>query len=458
MPKTNYDVCVVGGGTAGSMFAIAAAKLDLNVLLVEKSGCLGGTSTNGLVSPSMPTYVKKTKLYSEFEAVLKKYDGEIYPPNMSMELASATIDRPDEASTVMYFSSEAMQFALEDMCLSNNVTILYDCMACHADVHSGTIASIDIIGPNGRFTISADNFIDATGDAVLSKLAGANINYGNSEDNNNNQYTSLRFEIGNIDMNRFLHYMNVEMKQTYTKAEYPFYTFGVLHQGKEQVLDPLMKQAIVDGVITEYEYKWLQGFSIPSKDGVFTFNCPRIPNKTNIIDPFVRSQNYAVGRKMILKFVEFMNKYVPGFEAAHLTKIAPMIGIRESARVVGKYQITAEDYFKRRKFADGVVQADWWIDIHKDDHSEEDEKRFDFQEYFEIPYRALVTNELSNLGVIGRCISADFQAQASIRIQPQCRLMGEAMAIGCKLAKVEGVALNQVNGEKIKEEMSKRYE
>lgn len=458
MHKSKYDVCVVGGGTAGSMFAIAAAKLDLKVLIVEKSGCLGGTSTNGLVSPSMPTYVKKTKLYKEFESTLKKYEGDIYPPNMIEEITAASKERPDEASTVMYFSCEGMQLTLEEMCISNKVTILYDCMVCESYVSAGTINSIDIIGPNGRFNICANNFIDATGDAVLSKLSGARICYGDTKSDNDNQYTSLRFEVGNINTNKFLEYMNIEMSQTYTKAKYPFYTFGVLHQGKEQVLDPLMKQALEDEMITADEYKWLQGFSVPSKEGVFTFNCPRIPNKTNIIDPFIRSQNYSVGRKMILRFIEFLNKYVPGYEDAYLIKIAPMIGVRESARVIGQYVITSEDYFKRQKFEDGVVEADWWIDIHKDEHKEEDENRFEFREYFEIPFRSLITDELTNLGVIGRCISADFQAQASIRIQPQCRMMGEAMAIGCKISKVEDISLNQVDGKKIKEEMSKRYE
>lgn len=98
-----YDVCVVGGGTAGCFAAISAAQKGLKVLVIEKYGCLGGTSVNSLVTPSMPTYVKKSNLYHEFEEVLIKYEGSIYSNQYQSLRDEAFVARPNESTQIMYF-------------------------------------------------------------------------------------------------------------------------------------------------------------------------------------------------------------------------------------------------------------------------------------------------------------------------------------------------------------------
>lgn len=65
---------------------------------------------------------------------------------------------------------------------------------------------------------------------------------------------------------------------------------------------------------------------------------------------------------MILKYVEMMKLYLPGFENAYLATVAQMLGVRESKRIVGNYILTKEDYLQRRKFEDGIAASDWWID------------------------------------------------------------------------------------------------
>lgn len=450
-----YDVCVVGGGTSGAFCAIASAKLGLKTIVIEKFSSLGGTSTNGLVMPSMPTYVGKTKLLGELEETLSKYDGELYSKSYLKELNEATTDRPDESSTVMYFSKEGMEFSLEDLCVKYGVDIIYDATFVSSEVNEGQIKSITVQTNSGNLEVKARNFVDATGDAILSSSSGVEVKSGNEF--SKNQFTSLRFEISNINMDTFLTYITEELGQTYSKSEYPHFTFGVLHQGKEQVLEPLMKKAVDDGVLSSDEYRWLQGFSIPSKGGTFTFNSPRIPYQDDVIDYANKTANYIKGREMIKNFHKFLKLYVKGFEECNIGNIAPMLGIRESRRIVGKYTLTADNYKNRSKFDDGVVRCDWWIDIHKNDHNPEDEVRFNFKEYFEIPYRSLITDKIKNLVVIGRCISADFAAQASIRIQPQCRMMGEAAAYACLFSKETNLELNQIDGKSIKGEM-KYYE
>lgn len=447
-----YDACIVGGGTAGSFAALSAARKGLDVIVVEKYGCLGGTSVHSLVTPSMPTYVEQSELYLEFESRLKEYEGEVYDKDYQLLRNEANVDRPNESTQVMYFSPISMQYVLEEMLIESGVTILYDAVLCDVKKNNGVIESIKVQTISGPMDIEAANFVDATGDGLLSEMSGIEMMCGN--EGGENQFTSLRFEVANVNIDKLIDYLNNELGQTDCVATYPHYTFAVTHQGRNQVLEHLFKQALEDGVLTTEEYAWLQGFSMPSKPGAFSFNCPRIPTKVNISDPLVRSQNYTKGRQMIKKYVEFLRQYVPGFENCYLNIVATMLGVRESKRIVGKYVLTKDDYLERRKFSDGVVDSDWWIDIHKEIHDVSDEHLFDFKEYFEIPYRALITDDVENLIVCGRCISSDFLAQASIRIQPQCRMMGEVVGHALRYSKNRNIALNNIDGSKIREELT----
>ena len=128
-----------------------------------------------------------------------------------------------------------------------------------------------------------------------------------------------------------------------------------------------------------------------------------------------------------------------------------MVGVRESWRVRGKYYMDAEDYLKAHHFADAVCRTAYPIDIYdvKLDLFEKLKKG----EYYEIPYRALVTNEMSNLLVVGRCASGSFAAQASFRIQPTCMSMGEAAGIAAAWGLSQNVAINEIKWEEIPESM-----
>ena len=104
-----------------------------------------------------------------------------------------------------------------------------------------------------------------------------------------------------------------------------------------------------------------------------------------------------------------------------------MVGVRESWRIRGKYYMEADDYLKARHFSDAVCRTAYPIDIH--DVKLTSFKKLKKGQYYEVPYRALVTNEISNLLVVGRCASGSFTAQASFRIQPTCMSMGEAAGV-----------------------------
>lgn len=83
------------------------------------------------------------------------------------------------------------------------------------------------------------------------------------------------------------------------------------------------------------------------------------------------------------------------------------------------------------------------IDIH--DKNLNLEKKLAKGEFYEIPFRSLITKEISNLLVVGRCISADFPAQAAVRIQPTCMSMGESAGIAAVFALKNNILANAID-------------
>lgn len=125
-----------------------------------------------------------------------------------------------------------------------------------------------------------------------------------------------------------------------------------------------------------------------------------------------------------------------------------MLGARESWRIRGKYYMTEDDYHNRSRFTDAVARTAWYIDAH----GERVDKELPAGEFYEIPYRALITENVPNLIVAGRCISASFVLQASMRIQPTCMSIGEAAGIAAAWGLSKGVPVNAIKWEELPRE------
>jgi hypothetical protein len=216
----------------------------------------------------------------------------------------------------------------------------------------------------------------------------------------------------------------------------------------------MFKKGLEDGVIEYEDGKYFQAFSVPGMPGAMSFNCPEIPGIYDALNPASISQAVIIGRKMIRRLYGFLKTYLPGFEESFIMSVAEMPGIRESRRIKGKYILSEVDYVNRAKFDDAIARTAYPIDIH----GLIDEKKLGISpmvkgEYFEIPYRCLVTGEIENLIVAGRCISSTFTAQSSIRIQPTCRAMGEAAGIAASYCIKNGIRANELDGRIVRDRM-----
>jgi hypothetical protein len=156
----------------------------------------------------------------------------------------------------------------------------------------------------------------------------------------------------------------------------------------------------------------------------------------NALDTASLSSGMIKGRKLVMEYLEFYRQYVPGFENVEHITTASLMGVRESRRIVGEYELNFDDYLARRQFPDQIAMFNKAVDIHVYDDSDEEYERYydEFHksgrleegECFGIPYGVMVPTGSKNLWVAGRCVSSDVQVHGSIRVQPAASMMGQA--------------------------------
>ncbi|AQQ10264.1 FAD dependent oxidoreductase [Sedimentisphaera cyanobacteriorum] len=160
------------------------------------------------------------------------------------------------------------------------------------------------------------------------------------------------------------------------------------------------------------------------------------------------------GREMLPEFEHFYQEYVPGYENIELCSSASLLGIRESRRIRGDYQLNISDYLERRKFNDQIGCYAYEIDIHPSSSSREDyekaiqtfkDNRYKTGEHYGIPYRALTVKGFSNLLAAGRSISTDREMQGSIRTMPGCFITGQAAGMAASLASRSKTATRKID-------------
>lgn len=424
-----WDTVVVGGGTAGASAAVSAARGGNAVLVVEKASSLGGTPTHALVTPMMPSRVEHGSNLAEIERRLKD--------------VGVVTREDDDLMGYIWFTPETFAEVLESMLLDAGGQVLYDATLVSADVHDGAIQAIEVMTVEGPRAIVADQFVDATGDAVLSRVAGVPCVRG--DDGGNNQMCSLRFEMGGIDVDAYRNYC-LSLGDEFSPLVQGRFWESAMVAGKGFKLEPLFREAVAEGVLREDDLVYYQCFSLPTEPGCMAFNCPHLPALKSNASAMARSEALADGRRRIRRFVTFLTRYMPGFERAFLIREASMLGVRESWRIRGKYVLDVDDYVRRARFEDAVAKGTWYIDVHSATKGLVHMEKYGHGEYYEIPYRCLTNGAVGNLLTVGRCISTSFLVQASVRIQQTVIDMGESAGRACVAAKAANVILSAFDG------------
>ena len=442
--EDNYDVIVIGGGTAGSTAALAAAREGARTLIVERNSYLGGSASGGQVTPMMHDGIDPAEGHSSINELIKDC--------LSREGYAAD----DHCGNNGWFHPEMLKFTLEELLLQAKVSILYLTELIDTVVENHTITGVLIHNKTGLQLIRGKVYIDCTGDCDVACSCGLPLFVG-EEATHRNQSMSLRFMVGNVEIRKlkeFLHsigepdYLNYPLAEIASEWKSATPLSNVFRQGRDE-----HRITYEDGI-------YIQAFAVPGMPGVMSFNCPEISEIQDALHTASVSRGLIIGRERIKRLFRFVKEALPGFEESFLLSVADMPGIRESRRIQGRYVLSEADYIARAKFEDGIARTAYPIDIHGCTEQYGEEMRpLAKGEYFEIPYRCLVTEEIENLIVAGRGISSTFIAQSSIRIQPTCRALGEAAGIAATYCCRTDSKANELDGTIVKSRMlSKKAE
>ncbi|MBM4162279.1 MAG: FAD-dependent oxidoreductase [Ignavibacteria bacterium] len=441
------DILVVGGGTAGAVAGIAAARQGLKTLVVEQLGFLGGTQTGALVTPMMPNQIDEIPLNSGIDREIND--------RLIAKMESGVWKDGNRG----WFNPEMLKLELERMNVEAGAELLYYSFFEDVIMKGSSVQGIIVTNKAGRQVLLAKQTIDCTGDADVALQAGVPCESGDPNTKLNQPF-SVRFHLGNVDLKRFGEFLrSLGRHDVMESAEGTDVT--LLHTamvwGKGWTLEPLFRKAVEEGILNESDGNYFQAFSMAGRPGEVAFNCPRISTGIDGTDPFHLTKAQIKGRAITQRYVDFCRKYLPGFEDAYLVFTAPMVGVRESRRIRGEYYLTVDDVLGAKKFPDAICRNNYPLDIHRDkDDDALKIVKLPKGEYHEVPYRCLVPLKAENLLVAGRCLSASFEAQSSVRIQTNCRAMGEAAAVAAAMAIRKGITPRDVDGIELRRELVKR--
>lgn len=439
----NFDVVVVGGGPAGAVAAIAAARRGAKTLLVEQYGYLGGMLTAAGVGPQMTFHAGQTQVVRGIaqEIVSRLQELGLSPGHME--------DFVGYASSITPFDAEGMKYVLETMALEADVRLLYHTVFTGCTVENGKITKIQLYSKNGFFDVKAKVFLDCTADADLSTCAGVPSLYGRESDHLAQPMT-LNIKVAGVDRDRMIEYVcnnREDMLETI-----PFERLHLIPRSGMQGAYSVIEKAKAAGEF-DVDRNMVLCFET-NTPGEIILNMSRIIRKS-AVDAFDLTDAEVEGRRQARQIVDFMRKNIPGFENCRMISTGPRIGVRESRKIHGIYKLTAEDLLNNRMFEDAIAMGGYPIDIHSPDGAAMKHRHLKPGSWYSVPYRSLVTKEIENLIVAGRCISTTHEACAAIRVTPIVMAIGEAAGTAAAQSAATGECANSLDTRVLRETLRK---
>lgn len=422
----SYDVIVAGGGTSGLFAAIAAARNGARTLVVERLNCLGGLMTAGMMSAAcgindMEKIVVRG-IPLEFFQRIRQYGG--------------MIDTQLEREAFIFFDAEVgKRVATEMIAEEPNLDVLYYSVVSGVMKEGSTVKGLIIENKSGRQLYLGKVIIDATGDADVAFLSGAETV---TADPKHTHPVSLLAKIGGINGSAVKQYYkdNPSFLGTFTR-NWPVTPFHTYRLDKE-----LEGKSLPDNL--EYLRDWFVLFYETVHDGEFIIN---MSGETMVDGTDVAAVSNAeiASRLRLEDCMEVLRRFIPGCEKCYLISTGSTIGIRESRQLIGRYEISLDDLLEQRPFDDTISRACALVGNHTSDGKDSKFEDIVPGHPFYMPYRCMLPVNIEGLIVTGRCISVTPEAMGGTRIMPVCMGLGQAAGTAAAICAKHGVSPAEIN-------------
>lgn len=396
------DVLVIGGGTAGTIAAIQAARAGARTTVIEMNDQLGGTMTTGGVSA--PAY-----FFSSVRQIVAGIGWELVRKTKTLDHTpwpDFSSPHPHRPSYHIAINPAVYALVAEEACLEAGVDLHY------REILTGITKqaagwTVETVGKGLRRTIVAKEVIDCTGDADVVGLLGYPRERGETR-----QPGTLMFRFGGYDADS----LDVEIVQEH------------------------FEEAMKDGRLQPGDY-WR------AEDALFIdFLRGGGANQQHIFGAdsttsITQTRANIDGRRAVLRLLRFVQT-LPGCESTTLEQLFTMAAARETYRIVGETTITYEDYVAGRLFDDALCYSLYFIDVHTE-HGVEHEF-VPPGRVPTVPFGAMIPRGSRNVLVAGRTLASDRLANSALRVEASCMAMGQAVGAAAALGVRLGIPSRDV--------------
>lgn len=396
LPSAEYDVAVIGGGSAGICAALASGRAGAKTVLAEAAHQVGGNTTTGGVNfPGLFHAWGRQVIdgigWSLVTNTLALDGGRLPDFNTPTGKHHYRHQIPVNIPLFVALSEEALAQA--------GVTIHYHAAPVRIEkTDSGWRVFLAAVGDT--WTITCRQIVDCTGNGAVAAM---------------------------LKMKR----LQEEERQPGTFV-YRIKTDTDLTKLDAKMVQARFNEAVKQGMVLRGDCRW----SVPHylQAGGNTANYVEGADNSTAE---ARTRTNLRGRAAMLRMVRFL-KSIPGLERVRVESMSPEVGIRETYRVLGEHRITGEEYIRGQQWDDSVCYAFYPVDLHdaktgvKPAHLAEGVVPT-------VPLRALIPLGSRDLLVAGRCLSSDRQANSALRVQAACMATGQAAGAAAALAARHGI-------------------
>ena len=453
MSEESFDVIAVGGGTAGSMAALAAARNGARTCLIESGGFIGGTCL--ALANATPFHNNRG------DVVVGGYPQELVTRMISAGGAMPGGHLPNPSGICGSFTPldpDVMKLVLFDMLVEAGVELWLHTVLIGSETEAGKVVGVRVSNKSGVQKLNGKVLIDATGDADLAVSAGADYHQDVPEESLN---ATLLFRVAGVESDLFIADVKANpahitmLADPYLVNERGLTPESVMEKDFNSILDTpyiyianLVRDFVPQSDWPEWEIRsaekqdWgkLRPFgsrigimSLPSRTDLVTINATSITFDATDAAQIALAE--VEGQRQIHQLMAVLRRYVPGFANSHLHSTLPKISVRASRRIIGAYQLTRDDVKRECRFPDGIARGSYPMSVQSVDVPNVRKHLFvNNGGDYDIPYRCLVPKEIDGLLVAGRCLSATREASGSARMGAQCMAYGQAAGTAAAIA------------------------
>lgn len=409
-----YDVVIIGGGPSGLMAAAAAAHQGLKALIIERYGFLGGAGTMGGLSTFCGLHARVNGV--DQRVVRGLADGLLNRLDKAGGLSAPHLSLADRIQA-QAFDISTYKIVADDFLLHHGANILFHSAAA-AVVMDGEdrIDAVIVESKSGRRAYRAKIFVDGSGDADVA--AWASVPYEVSE---KLLYPSLMFRINGVDAKAAgpaWRSIGEKMEAAETAGTHQF-------PRKKPIVRPQL-----------HDIEWRSNVTqLADEQG-------RPLDGTDVLH---LTRGEIVGRRQSFEAFRFIHENQVGFENSYIVDLAPQVGIRETRRIIGDYQLTEDDVLDCVDFDDTIGVNGWPVEAHVEGDVIYRFPKEGGRGFNQMPYRMIVPRGVHNLFVVGRCASMTQWGQSAARVTGGCFVMGQAAGTAAAIALEAGVKVGDVD-------------